>query len=104
MQMLIRCGTIPYLWSSSCDIFQGTLNNRSLGNLTVASNSTSQPWFASGAGPATIGAAPPPPAGPMCEWTVPIPSSIPDAHTEMHIGTLPGGQVYVPVSPATHNQ
>ena len=30
-----------------------------------------------------------------CNWTAPVPTSIPDAHTRTHAGSLPDGSVYL---------
>lgn len=94
LQLLIRSGTVPFvLWSSSCDLFQSNVTIRTRSKTTSDDAAAVLHGLAPGS----------------CPWTIPVPSTIPDSHTEMHTGLLPDGRVYllgtqVPNTTARHRR
>ena len=66
--MLIRCRTIKYLWGSVC-------------NLYLAGENATTPAYGDSAA--------------LCNWSMPVPTDIPDSHSLTSSGTLPDGQTFL---------
>ena len=74
--MLLRCTTIPFEWASVCNIFMSDGASR------AAASAHAHRYSAAAQGLA-------------CNWSMPQPTNIPDAHTRTHAGTLPDGRTYL---------
>ena len=69
MVMLLRCTTIPYEWASVCNLF------------IPSSSATDSPGHDAREATTLPGV--------RCNWSTPVPTNIPDAHTRTHAGTRP---------------
>ncbi len=88
--MLLRCTSIQYEWASICDLYltdeqHHPQNWRQDSGMAVAAS----PW--DGDSPLRQWRA----QQISCNWSMAVPTNIPDSHTRTHVGVLPDGRTYL---------
>lgn len=83
--MLLRCTSIQYEWASVCNLYLSDEQRQQQDAAAVATALSDdafplQQWKAQQI---------------ACNWSMAVPTTIPDSHTRTHVGTLPDGRTYL---------
>ena len=86
--MLLRCTSIQYEWASICNLYltheqreqQRWRQDSDVAVVTKVYDSPLQQWRAQQI---------------ACNWSMAVPTTIPDSHTRTHVGALPDGRTYL---------